>query len=222
MKIEKINNWFQQRAAGIIKNRWIILILFVAIVGFSFLGLKKMVVKSSWDGYFIEGDPVLVKTDEFKEIFGNDNFVAVLTKTDDTFTKESLELIRELSNELLDSISYADKITSLTDIEYMKGTEYGMEIQQIVPEVIPSDKESLEAIRKKAYSKPNIAEKLVSKDGKLTWIILKLRTFPEGRVEKDINIITGVYYRNGGRQNCIKSQIQEDSPKSNRNALYNI
>jgi predicted RND superfamily exporter protein len=215
MKIEKINNWFQQRAAGIIKNRWIILILFVAIVGFSFLGLKKMVVESSWDGYFIEGDPVLVKTDEFKEIFGNDNFVAVLTKTDDTFTKESLKLIRELSNELLDSISYADKITSLTDIEYMKGTEYGMEIQQIVPEVIPSDKESLEAIRKKAYSKPNIAEKLVSKDGKLTWIILKLRTFPEEEEWKKTSTLSPEYITGMEADRIVsKAKYRKIAPKA--------
>ncbi|MGE4587272.1 MAG: RND family transporter [Mangrovibacterium sp.] len=125
---------------------------------------------------------MLVKTDEFKEIFGNDNFVAVLTECDNTFSKQSLELIRELSNELTDSLSYAEKITSLTDIEFMVGTEYGMQIEQIVPEEIPSDKVSLDSIRMKAYSKPNVAEKLVSKDGRLTWIILKLRTFPEDSV----------------------------------------
>lgn len=193
MKIEKINNWFERRAAGIINFRWLILLLFVGVVGFSFTGLKKMVVESSWDGYFLEGDPVLVKTDEFKEIFGNDNFVAVLTKCDNSFTKENLELIRELSNELMDSISYADKITSLTDIEYMKGNEYGMEIQQIVPEEIPSNREDLDKIKEKAYSKPNIAEKLVSKDGTLTWIILKLRTFPEDTEWKKTSKVSPAY-----------------------------
>ncbi len=158
------------------------MVAFIAVVGFSFTGLPKLVMESSWDGYFLEDDPMLVKTDEFKEIFGNDNFVAVLTECDNTFSKQSLELIRELSNELMDSLSYAEKITSLTDIEFMVGTEYGMQIEQIVPEEIPSDKASLDSIRAKAYSKPNVAEKLVSKDGRLTWIILKLRTFPEDSV----------------------------------------
>lgn len=189
MKIEKINNWFELLARSIISNRWLILSLFVLVVVFSFSGLKKMVVESSWEGYFLENDPMLLKTDEFKEIFGNDNFIAVLTHSEDCFSKESLELIRELSNELLDSISYAEKITSLTDIEYMQGNEFGMEIQQIVPELIPSTKEELEKIRLKAYSKPNIAQKLISKDGSLSWIILKLRSFPEKEVwEKESKI----------------------------------
>lgn len=182
MKIQKINNWFKKKASSIIKYRWLIIVAFIAVVGISFMGLPKLVMESSWDGYFLEGDPMLVKTDEFKEIFGNDNFVAVLTECDNTFSKENLELIRELSNELIDSMSYAEKITSLTDIEFMVGTEYGMQIEQIVPDEIPSDQASLDFIRMKAYSKPNIAEKLVSKDGHLTWIILKLRAFPEDSI----------------------------------------
>uniref|UniRef100_UPI00359FAFF2 efflux RND transporter permease subunit n=1 Tax=Prevotella heparinolytica TaxID=28113 RepID=UPI00359FAFF2 len=126
--------------------------------------------------------PMLVKTEEFKEIFGNDNFAAVLTRCDNSFTKENLELIRELTNEMMDSLSYADKITSLTDIEFMVGSEEGIAIEQIVPDTIPSDPALLEGIRRKAYLKPHVAERLVSKDGTLSWIILKLRPFPEDSV----------------------------------------
>jgi len=35
-------------------------------------------VTASWEDYFLEDDPMLVKTDEFKAIFGNDNFIAVI------------------------------------------------------------------------------------------------------------------------------------------------
>ncbi|NCC99084.1 MAG: hypothetical protein EOL95_05180 [Bacteroidia bacterium] len=184
MKIEKINNWFEKLAIGTIKKRWLVIGSFIAIIAISVIGLKQIVVESSYDGYFLEDDPMLVQSDKFKEIFGNDNFVAVLTECDNSFSKQSLELIRELSNELMDSLSYSEKVTSLTNIEFMTGTEDGMTIEQIVPEVIPSDKASLDSIRLKAFSKPNIAQKLVSKDGRLTWILLKLRAFPEDSVWK--------------------------------------
>jgi len=179
MNIERINCWFARRGKWIVKRRRLVLGLFVLLLGISFAGLRYLNISSSWNDYFLEDDPMLVKTDEFKEIFGNDNFVAVLTRCDNTFTKENLELIRELSNEMLDSLSYADKITSITDIEFMVGSEDGMTIEQIVPETIPSDEEGLAEIRRKAYRKPYIAERLVSQDGKLTWIFLKLRPFPE-------------------------------------------
>ena len=182
MKIERINEWFAHRGKWMMRKRWLVLTGFVLVFAIGFTGLKHFKVSASWEDYFLEDDPMLVKTQEFKNIFGNDNFAAVLTRCDDSFTKENLELIRELSNEMMDSISYADRITSLTDIEFMIGNEDGMAIEQIVPDTIPSDSARLNEIRRKAYMKPHVAERLVSKDGTLSWIILKLRPFPEDSV----------------------------------------
>ena len=184
MKITKINLWFKKKASSIIKYRWLVIAVFLVAVVTGFFGLKKMVVEYSNESYFLPDDPMIVMTDEFKEIFGNDYYVGVLVESDSLFTKENLELLRELGNELLDSVPYADKLTSLTDVEFTIGTEYGMEIIQIVPEEIPADKTALEKIRKKAFSKKNFAEKLVSKDGKLSWIMMKLLPFPKNWQEK--------------------------------------
>ncbi len=216
MKIQKINNWFEKRATGIIKRRWLIIALFIAIVAIGFNGLRSLNVESSWENFFLEDDPVLVKSEEFKEIFGNDNFVAVLTECDNSFTKESLELIRDLSNELMDSISYAEKITSLTDIEFLIGTKYGMQIEQIVPDIVPFDKQSLENIKYKAYSKPKIAERLISKDGKQTWIILKLRNFPEKEIwEKEAIPIVPEYLTGTEVERIIsKDKYKSISPRA--------
>ncbi|MDZ3818743.1 efflux RND transporter permease subunit [Prevotella bivia] len=184
MKIEKINRKFRQTAEWILRHRLLVTGLFALLVAFSFVGTKRIVMKTSFDDYFVSDDPMLLKTDEFKSIFGNDYYVAVLVKNKDVFSKRSLTLIRELSNELKDSLSYADKVTSLTDLEFAVGTEEGMTIEQIVPEQIPSDAASLKEIRRKAYSKPYLSKKLVSKDGTMTWIMVKLRPFPADSVWK--------------------------------------
>lgn len=184
MQIEKINEKFGAFAGRLLRVRWWVLAAFAAVLVLSAVGVKKLVVQTSFDDYFIEGDPMLVKTDEFKAHFGNDYFVGVLTECDNHFTKENLETLRALSNELLDSISYVDKITSLTDIEFLAGNDEGMAIEQIVPEVIPQDKAGLDSIRQRAYSKPEVARKLISKDGQLSWIVIKLRPFPEDSVWK--------------------------------------
>lgn len=163
MKIEMINKKFGSYAKRLLKVRWLALLTFaVAIVG-GIVGLKHLVVETSFDDYFVEGDPMLIKTDEFKAHFGNDYFIGVLTECDNHFTPEALTTLRALSNELLDSISYVDKITSLTDIEFLVGNDEGMAIEQIVPDVIPTDKAGLDSIRTLAYSKPEIARKLVSR-----------------------------------------------------------
>ena len=184
MKIEKINCKFRQTAEWILRHRLLVTGLFALLVAFAFVGTKRIVMKTSFDDYFVSDDPMLLKTDEFKSIFGNDYYVAVLVKNKDVFSKRSLTLIRELSNELKDSLSYADKVTSLTDLEFAVGTDEGMTIEQIVPEQIPSDAAGLKEIRRKAYSKPYLSKKLVSKDGTMTWIMVKLRPFPADSVWK--------------------------------------
>ena len=215
MKIEKINRKFRQTAEWILRHRLLVVGLFALLVAFSFVGTKRIVMKTSFDDYFVSDDPMLLKTDEFKSIFGNDYYVAVLVKNKDVFSKRSLTLIRELSNELKDSLSYADKVTSLTDLEFAVGTEEGMTIEQIVPEQIPSDAASLKEIRRKAYSKPYLSKKLVSKDGTMTWIMVKLRPFPADSVWKktsDIapDMVTG---KEAGRI-ITKAKYAELSPNA--------
>lgn len=184
MKIERINEKFGLFAGWLLRVRWWVLAVFAAVMMLAVMGVKKMVVQTSFDDYFIKGDPMLVKTDEFKAHFGNDYFVGVLTECDNHFTTQNLETLRDLSNELLDSLSYADKITSLTNIEFLAGNEGGMAIEQIVPEVITKDKTGLDSVKQRAYSKPEVARKLISKDGKLSWIVIKLRPFPADSVWK--------------------------------------
>ena len=185
MKIEKINDLFGKYAEQLLRMRWLTLGAFVLILVVSVLGIKRMVTETSFDDYFIEDDPMLVKTEEFKSHFGNDYYVGVLTQCDNHFTKENLTTLRALSNELMDSLSYADKITSLTDIEFMVGSDEGMTIEQIVPDVIPDNgSPAMDSIKARAYSKPHVARKLVSKDGRMSWIMVKLRTFPKDSVWK--------------------------------------
>lgn len=216
MKIQKINDWFEKQAKWIIRFRWLIILLFTGLLVFSFNGLKKITIESSFSKYFLEDDPILVKSEEFKEIFGNDYFVAVLTETDNTFSQKSLKLIKELSKELLDSVSYAEKVTSLTDIEFLRGTQEGMQIEQIVPNEIPSDLKELEKIKKRAYSKPNIAKRLISKDGRLSWILLKLRTFPEDSIWKKDKKALAPDFITGMQADRIISKVkyQEINPKA--------
>ena len=190
MKIEKINELFALFAEQLLRRRWLVLASFALVIIVSVVGMKRMVKETSFDDYFIEDDPMLVKTEEFKSHFGNDYYVGVLTQCDNHFTKENLTTLRALSNELLDSLSYADKVTSLTDIEFMVGSDEGMTIEQIVPDEIPDDgTPAMDSIRARAYSKPHVARKLISEKGDLSWIMVKLRTFPKDSVWKKTSTI---------------------------------
>lgn len=44
MKIERINKWFERLASGIIKKRWLVIIIFFTLIAISIIGLRKVVV----------------------------------------------------------------------------------------------------------------------------------------------------------------------------------
>lgn len=79
MKIERINELFARFAEQLLRVRWMALCAFVLLIVISVVGMNRMVKETSFDDYFIEDDPMLVKTEEFKSHFGNDYYVGVLT-----------------------------------------------------------------------------------------------------------------------------------------------
>ncbi|MBQ5464030.1 MAG: MMPL family transporter, partial [Fibrobacter sp.] len=185
INIDKVNQKFENFAKYLISHRLVFLAGLLVLLVLSVIGAKKIYVETSWDSYFVEGDPMLVQTDKFKELFGNDYFVSVLATCDDVYAPENLRLIRKLSEDLRDNLSYSNgTVTSLTNIEYTLGTDEGMEITQIVPEEISTDEAGIAEIKRRVAAKPEFFKKLVSKDGKSTFILVKLRPFPEDSVWK--------------------------------------
>src|SRR3712207_8012583 len=80
MKIVRINSKFRQLAEWILCHRLVVGVLFAVVVAFSFVGARRIVMRTSFDDYFVSDDPMLIKTNEFKSIFGNDYYVAVLDR----------------------------------------------------------------------------------------------------------------------------------------------
>ena len=179
LNAEKINDWFGKLGENIITYRWLYILSFLVVMGISIFGMSKMRTNPSMENWFLEDDPITVATKKFQKIFGNDDFAGVLVSCDDVFTTKNLKLIRKLSEELTDSVDFAEKVTSITNVEFAHGTEGGMAIDQIVPVNIPTSKDSLEALRKKAFSKANFSTRLLTKDSKQAFILLKFKPFPK-------------------------------------------
>ncbi len=179
-RIEKINQWFGRFGRGVIRFRWLVIAALVALNAIAFLGLKRVQVDVSNESWFLPGDPLMVAQREFEEVFGNNDYVAVLIEADDVFAPEILAMMRELGQELKDKIPYADKLTSITDLDFTRGTEEGLVVGDIVPDEIPTDPEEIAEIKKLAFSKKSLVNKLFSDDCKQAWIALRLGSYPEG------------------------------------------
>lgn len=184
LNIEKINAWFRSAADIILRLRWINLILFVLVLAAAVVGIGRLETEIDQDNWFLEDDTLLATKARFEEIFGNEDFCAVLVEAENVFAPSVLTKIRELGRELVAKVPYADDVVSLTDFEFTYGTAEGMQIIELVPDPVPVDAETLDHIKTMALSKPSMRNRIVSTDGRQTWVMLRMKPIPDGW-EKD-------------------------------------
>ncbi len=179
MKIQKINTFFRRMGAFQIKYRWLLIILALLLTAFGVTGLKHMEIANARENWFDDAEAIEIATEEFEEQFGNNDNISILIETEDVFDPEVLSMMVELGNELLDSVPYADEITSLVEMEISIGTEDGIEVINPFEDGIPNNPQELEEIRKLVLSRQALVGKLVSKDCKETWLTVSLLEYPE-------------------------------------------
>ena len=188
--IEAINQWFKHIGEHILKLRWYIILTLILINIVAVIGVRSIQIDVSNESWFLENDPLTIAKEEFEGIFGNNDYVAILVEADDVFAPDVLQMIRELGEELVETVPFADEVTSLTDIEFTRGTEEGVEIGDIVPDEIPTNPEEVEAIRRLAFSKDFLVNRLFSDDSTQAWISLRLNEYPA-----DWDVTAGKYPR---------------------------
>ena len=182
--IERINDWFEVFAKKLIKIRWLIIITILIIVIISSMGLSKVKLDNSMEGWFLEGAEIKKAQDEFKKLFGNNDYVALLIEADDVFSPEILHLLRYLGDDLERNVDFADKVTSLSDMEFSYTVGDDIIIENLVPDVIPTKKEEIEKLRERAFSKKFLINRIFSKDSTKTWLMLRLYPFPDNWEEE--------------------------------------
>ena len=185
INLTKINLFFGRLTEIIIQFRYVNILIILLVLGVAFNGLGKVKPDAGWDAWMLEKSPLKIADDEFKDIFGNSDYVAVMVEVDDLFTPEILSGIRALGKELKQNIPFADDIQSITDCEFSLGNESGLEIINLVPEIIPENPAELEKIRELALSKELLKGKLISRDSTQSWVMLRLHPFPKGWRDKN-------------------------------------
>lgn len=189
MKIVKINTFFRKMGAFQVKHRWLFIIIAVILTAIGIAGMQHVEMANARDDWFDDKEAIEIATEEFEEQFGNNDNISILIEAEDVFDPEVLSMMKKLGDELLDSVPYADEITSLVEMEISVGTEEGIEVINPFEDGIPNAPQQLDEIRELVLSRQALVGKLVSKDCKETWLTLSLLEYPEKEEwEKETNI----------------------------------
>ncbi len=129
------------------------------------------------DYFTLEDHPDTLFYEEFKKVFGNDEFFVIAFQKPDLFTKENLELIKEIT-EKLENLEGVRDVLSLANVNETRGGDGFFEVHPFLQE-IPETREALQELRSRALSNPLYVRQILSQDGTTTAIVV----FPFERPE---------------------------------------
>ena len=191
MKVEKFNGFFGKVGQAQIRNRWKILAALLIVTVVCCLGLSNFSLALGEEGWFGNSDEITINTKKYEETFGNLNGVGVLVVKQgegDVFSEDMLKVIEKIGNRMRDEIPFADRLTSIVEVDIPVGNDEGFSIVKPYENGIPSDSAGLakaRALVMRGSEKTNaLINSLVSDDGKETWISLSLHPFKGKELEE--------------------------------------
>ena len=186
------NTFFARLAEGILRWRWLLLILISLLTIFAFYEMRTLRMDNSNESFFLEGDPTKLLLDKFRDTFGNDDFVCGELQTDDFFQPETIRLIKTLAHDLEANVPYIKDMKFLGNVEYVEGVEGGIRTSDLIEE-IPETLEEMRLIKERAMNEPLYLDNLISRDGKTAAILLECERYPDEKVDPRKEIPPVVY-----------------------------
>lgn len=169
------------------RARWLLLLVVAVVSALLSSRLGDLRFDTSNEAWLIEGDDTLRTLDEFKAIFGNDDFVYILYDTSDFFQRESIRRFASLAEALEADVPHLLDMTWLGNAEWIEGRADSIEIAPLM-EPLPETAGEIARVRELALSEPTFVDNLVSADGKIAGLLLEMDLYPDDAVDprKDV------------------------------------
>jgi predicted RND superfamily exporter protein len=167
--------------------RWRIPILILSTVAVIAAGRGDRFLGFSNDSriFFSEGNPQLEAFEALEAIYTkNDNILFVLAPGDgDVFTNRTLSAVEELVRQAW-QIPFAQRVDGITNFQHTEADGDDLLVQDLISEAASASPEALEKARRVALSEPLLVRRLVSPEGHVTAVNVRLQFPGEQVVEK--------------------------------------
>ncbi len=185
---KRIETWFESSARMMYRNRFkTLLIMFLLMAGI-ISQIPKLTIDISTEGFLHETDAALVDYNAFRDQFGRDELIVVAIKSHKVFSKDFLQKLKALHDDLDENVPYIEDITSLINARNTRGEGDELIVEDLL-ENWPETQEDIAIIARRAFDNPIYKNTLISEDGKFVAILIKLQTYSSAG--DDIDVLEG-------------------------------
>ncbi len=179
------------RLAGIIVRYPGSIILGCALITlFLALGITRLETRNNYEGDLPESDPIIRTNARFEKVFGNEQIMVVAVQSNALFSPESLEKVKRISDALATVQGVPqDGVTSLATLPAPQIDNPRPGPSTLLTELLEHPG-AIDAYRKQIFSDDSPAGRLVSKDGSMTRILVRIaRTADQTTVARQVRDI---------------------------------
>lgn len=149
------------------------IILFMLLLSIFFISnIPKITIDTSTEGFLHKEDPALVRYEQFKEQFGQDEKIMVVVEAKDIFDLETLKTLKKLHNELAENVPHLNDITSLINARNTRGEGDRLIVEDLF-ENFPQNQQELDKLKKIALNNAMYKNLLFNDAHTFTTIILE-------------------------------------------------
>lgn len=163
-------------SSTVIKYRWLIIVMSLALVVFASMGAGKLTFKSDYKIFFKEDNTQLNDFLGLQKIYSKSDNVAIIVapKDGNIFSKETLTAIWELTNESW-LTTYNSRVDSITNFQYSYAEGDDLIIEDLVLEADMLDDEMIARAKRVALSEPLLVKKLISENADVAIVNITIR-----------------------------------------------
>jgi len=154
---------------GVIRFRWWIILATLLAVGGSGYGIQNIGFTNNYRAFFSEENPQLQAFDALqnKYIKTDNVMIAVVPKDGKIFTRETLEVIEELTKEAW-QVPYSTRVDSISNFQYTWAQEDDLVVEDLIEGAAQFSDADLQRVKQIALKEPLLINRLINPKANVT------------------------------------------------------
>jgi hypothetical protein len=163
------------RFSLLFRYRWPIILLSILLFLFISSGARYLVLDDNYRIFFHPDNPHLQALDALEETYAKEEVILFVMTPEDgnAFSKKTLGIVEELSEKAW-QIPFSTRVDSITNVQYSYAAEDDIVVEALVPDASLLDTKEIERVKEIALTDPLIAQRLVSKEGHVTVVVVTM------------------------------------------------
>ena len=163
-------------AEGLIRFRWFVIAGALAIVAAIAGGLGKLEFTNDYRAFFADENPQLMAFEKLQNTYDkSDNVMFIIApKKGDVFDPQTLATIEWLT-EAAWQTPFSTRVDSITNFQHTRAFEDDLEVANLIEDPLSSSEQELKYAEAVAQAEPQIKQRLLSADSKVTGVNVNIQ-----------------------------------------------